>query len=71
MTADEKYSCKACGNNHFVAPADALDVFRGEGDKLIFVRTEAANCGPEYLCCEECGEGLDIDVSAVLIESNS
>ena len=66
--APPKYACTHCGSTEVRADFDTCPVFRAEGDKIIFLRTETY---PEIcaLYCNFCHEDIEIEnIDELIIE---
>ncbi len=56
-----KYACRNCGSNEVGGNYDTYPVFRAEGDKLIYLRSESNERGVLALYCNECGKRVEVD----------
>lgn len=63
-----KYACTRCGSNEVRGDFDTCPVFRAEGDKIIYLRSETY---PELcaLYCNSCHEDIEIEnIDELIIE---
>ena len=59
MSADNaverpKYACPYCGSTEVRGEFDSYSVFRAEGDKLVYTRSETIVAGLSKLLCNAC-----------------
>ena len=66
--APPKYACARCGSDEVRGDFDTCPVFRAEGNKIIYLRSETY---PEIsaLYCNFCHEDIEIDnIDELIIE---
>ena len=56
-----KYACRNCGSNEVGGNSDTYPVFRAEGDKLIYLRSESNELGVLALYCNICQRRIEVD----------
>ena len=58
--ATPKYACPSCGGDEVHSDLNAYDVYRAEGDKLVFLRSDGLDGLVTQLFCVNCGEEVPI-----------
>ena len=56
-----KYACPNCGGDEVHSDLNAHDVFRAEGDKIVYLRSNSLDGLVMQLFCVRCGEEVPLD----------
>ena len=56
-----KYACRYCGSDEVRGDFDTYQVFRAEGDKIVFQRSECPDGSVLALYCNQCQAPIEIE----------